>query len=178
MGSVFSGRTGPRGGKTAVESLLKVQINQTRKAPGSPAAPRLVFDAADVAEVSYGPLRWHVHVDETEPHFGGRRRWFACLACSCRRTTLYVVGDALACRVCLGLRYASQHETERDRLFRRAHKLRDRLGWSGGVADERGGRPGGMHEMTYCRLSRNLASLTAKILSDLEDWVEGAERTF
>lgn len=65
---------------------------------------------------------------------------------------LYIDGSTLACRVCLGLRYANQHETERDRLFRRAHKLGDRLGWRGGVADRGRGRPRGMHERTYQRL--------------------------
>jgi hypothetical protein len=147
MGSVFSGRPGPRGGKTAVESLPRVQVNgmRGRSAAAAGSGPRVVFAATDLAEVTYGTWTWHVHLAETTPHLGGRRRWLLCPTCSCRRTALYIGGTVLACRICLGLRYASQHETERDRLFRRANKLRDRLGWGGGVADGAGPRPrGGM----------------------------------
>jgi hypothetical protein len=174
MGNVFSGRPGPRGGKTAVEALPKVSF-KARAAPSTNTAPRVALDGPDLAHITYGPLEWFVHLATTTPHFGGTRRWLVCPRCSSRRGALYVAGAVLACRTCLDLRYASQHETERDRLFRRAHKLRDRLGWGGGLADTDGGRPRGVHETTYRRLRTNLASVAAQILAELRSWTAAAE---
>jgi hypothetical protein len=173
VGNVFSGRTGPRAGKTAVESLPCVCFRQS--AAAGACAPRLAFEQPDLAVATYGLSQWPIELVTTAPQFGGTRRWLVCPACASRRTALYIDGAKLACRVCLGLRYASQHETERDRKFRRAHKLRDRLGWGGGVAAGGGGRPGGMHEGTYGRLCTNLASIAAEILTDLRDWAARAE---
>jgi hypothetical protein len=158
-----------------VEALLKVDLT-ARAAPSSVLAPCVAFDAPDLAHVTYGPLQWYVHLCTTTPQFGGHRRWFVCPACSSRRTALYVGGTTLACRVCLGLRYASQHETERDRMFRRVGKLRDRLDWRGGIA-EGGSPPQGGRQRKYEHLCRKLASLTAKIFSDLDQWVDRAEAT-
>jgi hypothetical protein len=175
MGGVFSGRTGQRGGKPAVESLPRVAFVARAAKARHGCDPRLALERPDLAEVSYGLSEWHVHIASTPLNFGGSRRWFVCPRCSSHRTALYVNGDALACRVCLGLRYSSQHETERDRLFRRAHKLRDQLGWGGGVGNADGCRPRGVHEKTYERLRTNLASIAEQLLTDLQDWAARAE---
>lgn len=71
-------------------------FSKIRGAAGSPAPPRVALEAPDLAVITYEPLHWYVHVCATEPHFGGRRRWLVCPACSSRRTALYIEGVVLA----------------------------------------------------------------------------------
>jgi hypothetical protein len=175
VGNVFSGVSGPRGGRPAVGSLPVLRFSARARLRAG--APYLRVEDRSTGTVFHGPLSWPIALDSTALHFGGRRRWLMCPRCSSRRTALYVNGADLACRVCLGLRYDSQHETERDRLFRKAHKLRDRLGWGGGVADRDGEKPAGMHRTTFQRLRVDLASLSADILGELKNWLGRAEKT-
>jgi len=65
-----------------------------------------------------------VTVTRTACHLGGARAWFVCPCCSRRCAILYPV----QCRQCLGLHYASEHESKLDRLFRKAVRHRQRLG--------------------------------------------------
>jgi hypothetical protein len=64
----------------------------------------------------------------SQPHFGGVRWWFVC-ACGQRCAKLYNPPGArhFRCRLCYRLVYASQRETDADRLLRRSHKIRRRL---------------------------------------------------
>ena len=62
-------------------------------------------------------------------------------------------GGIFACRKCYRLAYPSQPEDTADRAIRRANRIRDRMGWPGGVLEGSGwGRPKGMHRRTYERL--------------------------
>jgi len=57
------------------------------------------------------------------------------------------------CRKCYHLDYPSQREDAGDRAARRAHRIRDRMGWPGGVLEGSvWGKPKGMHWRTYERL--------------------------
>ena len=58
MGSVFSGRTGPRGGKKLVESLPRVTFQKSALVPLNGAQPLMTFEHRDVATVTYGPACW------------------------------------------------------------------------------------------------------------------------
>lgn len=88
----------------------------------------------------------------TECHYGGQRPWWQCPGCD-RRVALLYSGDGwYACRQCRNLAYRSQRETEEDLAFRRANRIRDRLGWPRGILNPSGGKPKGMHWMTYLRL--------------------------
>jgi hypothetical protein len=49
-----------------------------------------------------------IQVAWTPCHFGGWRPWFVCGRCSRRVGKLYSTGEALHCRLCLDLWYASQ----------------------------------------------------------------------
>ncbi|MCX8959453.1 hypothetical protein EHW65_20100 [Erwinia psidii] len=44
----------------------------------------------------------------TSPGYGGVRWWYVCPSCQTRRTTLYLNDNALVCRQCAGIHYASQ----------------------------------------------------------------------
>jgi len=60
--------------------------------------------------------------------------------------------NALACRHCHDLAYKSQRQTFDDRAYKRADKLRARLGWGPGVIHGPGDKPKGMHWRTFWRL--------------------------
>ena len=69
-------------------------------------------------------------------------------ACGQRAAVIYG-GCIFACRKGYQLAYPSQRDDAGDRAARRAHRIRDRLGWSGGVLEGRGwGKPKGMHWRT------------------------------
>ena len=57
------------------------------------------------------------------------------------------------CRRCHRLAYQSQGEDRADRLYRKAWRIRERLGGSGGLYDPLPARPTGMHAQTYLRLT-------------------------
>ena len=95
-----------------------------------------------------------VHLVTTSCHMGGERPWFLCPARGCgKRVAVLYGGGIFACRKCYQLAYPSQREDPGDRAARRAHRIRDRMGWPGGVLEGSGwGRPKGMHKRTYERL--------------------------
>lgn len=97
------------------------------------------------------PVEGAVRLAWSECHFGGRRPWLLCPRCGLRVAIVYCGAD-VACRRCYGLAYKCQWETRLDRALRRAHGVRDRLGWPGGIASPTGGKPKGMHWRTFLRL--------------------------
>lgn len=79
------------------------------------------------------------------------RHWFLCPARGCgRRVAILYSGALFACRQCHQLAYRSQRENCMDRATRRADRIRDKLGWPGGILE--GSKPKGMHWRTYHRL--------------------------
>jgi len=102
------------------------------------------------------PHRYPVNLDATPCHMGGARHWFLCPNRGCeRRVAILYGGEFFACRHCYRLAYPSQRETPFERAARRADRIRDRLGWPGGILEGGGwGRPKGMHKRTYERLCR------------------------
>ena len=113
---------------------------------------------------------WLAH---TACNLGGDRVWWQCPASDCgRRVALLYLGGAgiFACRHCYRLAYRSQRESETDRAYRPADKLRARLGWQAGILNPAGSKPKGMHWKTYERLtsayhneaSRAMAGMSAK----------------
>ena len=96
-----------------------------------------------------------VHLVTTPCHMGGKRHWFLCPARGCgKRAAVLYGGGIFACRKCYQLAYPSQRESTEDRATRRADRIRDRLGWPGGILEGAGwGKPKGMHWRTYERLS-------------------------
>lgn len=176
MGTVFSGLRGWRGGKPASDSLPIARLTYSELfSMRNDNAPRVVPEGHDWALVTYGLQEWPVMLDTAPLPFGGHRRYMLCPICSSRRQDLYVSGIVLACRVCLGLRYGSQHETVRDRMFRRVHAIRERLGWKGGIAHPNGVKPARMHQSTYKRLVDEHNALANALLGIVNEWVNRAE---
>jgi hypothetical protein len=99
--------------------------------------------------------RYPVRLVHTPCNLGGDRVWWQCPAAGCgRRVALLYVGSSgiFACRHCNRLAYQSLRESDSDRVYRPANKLRERLGWVPGVAFPPGDKPKGMHWRTYARL--------------------------
>lgn len=103
-------------------------------------------------------MRYRVELDYQQCNFGGRRVWFTCPAkgCGARVAKLYG-GEIFACRKCHDLTYPSQKELCYQRAFRRADKIRERLGWETGFDSLPGEKPKGMHWTTFGRLTSELA---------------------
>lgn len=101
-------------------------------------------------------LRYAVQLDTTPCNMGGERHWFLCPAQGCgRRVAVLYGGRIFACRHCYGLAYPSQREDAGDRAARKADRIRERLGWEGGILNgaEPWNKPKGMHWRTFERLN-------------------------
>jgi hypothetical protein len=98
-----------------------------------------------------------VELDTTPLHFGGHRVWWKCPCCHARVGVLYWQSWRWQCRKCAALVHPSTRETDDSRAFAKVNKVRDALGWGGGLASPMGGRPKGMHWKTYARLMQELA---------------------
>ncbi|MGZ4954397.1 MAG: hypothetical protein ACXV8Q_04720 [Methylobacter sp.] len=98
------------------------------------------------------PVEHTVYLMQTDCHYGGVRHWFRCEYCQGRVGVLYLSGGQCACRKCFKLAYKSEQETKHDRLFRKAGKIRRRLGWQSGIALPDGAKPKGMHWKTFYRM--------------------------
>lgn len=103
-------------------------------------------------------MSYRVELDYQRCNFGGWRVWFRCPAkgCGARVAKLYG-GEVFACRKCHDLTYPSQKEVGYQRAFRRADKIRERLGWETGFDSLTGEKPKGMHWTTFDRLTSELA---------------------
>lgn len=101
-----------------------------------------------------------IDIEWTNCHYGGQRPWWVCPDCGRRVAVLYG-GEYFRCRKCYALAYACQSETQHDRLLRKTHKFKHKLG-------EHLTRPKGMHWGTYERLKARAIKLEeAKDLSFL-----------
>jgi hypothetical protein len=164
MGGVFSGNRGSRGGRAATANLPEARLShQQLYRVGSFISPRIRPEADGWATVTYGAMTWPVMLQTTQLNLGGVRRWLTCPACSTRRQVLYVWGK--------------EHESRRDRLFRRLEKVRAMLGWPPGALAPFGAKPHGMHWRTYSRLRSDAEQLTNVLLVSLNEWVRKAEET-
>jgi hypothetical protein len=83
----------------------------------------------------------------TACNFGGERPWFICAGAECdqRVAILYGPRPYFLCRHCYDLSYHSQREDKMHWAFRRAQKIRERLGGSANMAKPFPERPKGMH---------------------------------
>jgi hypothetical protein len=110
----------------------------------------------------------------TSTNFGGSRQWFLCPSCRKRCRILYG-GSRFRCRRCYRLKYESQYEPAYGRAATRAHKLRERLGYSGALDDPFPPKPKGMHWKTYRRLETVEAQCREQWALDVMGWMTRLE---
>jgi hypothetical protein len=111
-----------------------------------------------------------VWFDETECNYGGCRKWFICPHCGRRVALLYGAQRLFLCRKCSDLVYASQMESDLDRLSRKARKVRQKLDIGNhdlfdpeALFDYVVWKPKGMHQTTFDRLRREEEWLQERI---------------
>lgn len=104
-----------------------------------------------------------VELDTTPLHFGGHRVWWKCPCCQARAGVLYWQAGRWQCRRCAALVHESTRQSDDSRAYARVKKVRNALGWGGGLVSPMGERPKGMHRSTYQRLMQELtdASIAA-----------------
>lgn len=176
MGGVFSGNRSPRQGKERTRSLPEVKLTHARLYTVTPnSSPTVTPHPDGWATVRWHQAEWPVWLSESALHFGGHRRWLVCPMCFTRRQSLFIAREVLRCRQCLNLAYDSQNENARARGFRRADKIRSRLGWPPGVLSPEGAKPTGMHHRTYRALKDELNTLRKWLMTDVTDWLRQAE---
>ena len=133
----------------------------------------LMFRSRKPGGNEWNSVRQRVAITWTACHFGGRRPWLVCNACSGERycgrrvAVLYGAGNVFACRRCYGLAYASQHESPRFRNISRARKIRMRLGGSPNILEPFPEKPPRMHAGKYLRLRARGEAADAKALEPL-----------
>lgn len=107
-----------------------------------------------------------IRLTYTSAGFGGNRTWFLCPHCDRRCSILYdnpVRG--WICRICSNGRYASEVESPIDRLYRKARKLRHRLGQADpDMSLPFPGKPSGMHWSTYLCLRKEGLAQEARLI--------------
>jgi hypothetical protein len=192
MGGLGSGRRKDRARKT-VESYLMLDANQLSEKgclrPGCSSTCQWIVnnEVASInlrAEAERLHLRYTVRVGDGEREdmaetipvvylpcrFGGSRAYFICPGlgdgtdCGRRMTKLHLSRRYFLCRHCNQLAYASQYEQPWKRAFRRASKLKQRLGIDVGIDELFPDKPKGMWVRTYGSLLDEI--LQAEILSN------------
>lgn len=111
-------------------------------------------------------MNYPVYLAWSGCNYGGLRPWWLCPAAGCgRRVAVLYGGKVYACRHCHQLDYPSQRTAPGDKHFERVNKVRERLGWGGGVASPPGSKPKSMHWKTYWRL---LAQLNGQSIAAIQ----------
>jgi len=103
-----------------------------------------------------------VMVERQERPRGGWQVYWRAPCCDRRCCHLYVLGGALACRVCLGLDYRSRHVLHPALI--KAAKIRKRLGAAPGVLSKLPKRPAHWRRDYWARTLAELAAAEGVIL--------------
>jgi hypothetical protein len=103
-------------------------------------------------------VRQTIPLTRTACNFGGERPWLLCPACERRVATLYM-GTRARCRHCSNLAYGSQNENAIDRMFRKARRIRRRLGVEESCEAPILFKPKGMHQKTFDHLRKEVQRL-------------------
>lgn len=113
-----------------------------------------------------------VQLAQTACNYGGVRHWFRCEYCQKRVGVIYLSGGQCACRKCFKLAYKSERENDVYRLFRKADKIRERLGWGAGVALPDGIKPKGMHWKTFYRMKARHDATAQRAFGFTAQWCD------
>lgn len=140
--------------KRSTADMIKLDI---RDVPG-------LDGVAGVSLAVLGMTAQEIRIERTPCRFGGFRPWWVCPRCARRVGVLWGDSVGFACRHCQKLNYDSTRTTKSARPFHKADKLRKRLGWPAGIATGFGGKPAGMHWVTFQRLLAELHRCTLEAM--------------
>jgi hypothetical protein len=122
-----------------------------------------------------------VALEWTPCNFGGERPWFICsgvvngVRCGRKVAVLHAAGKWFLCRHCYDLGYETQREDKTYRAFRRAQKIRERLGGSANMTESFPEKPKGMHRRTYERLFWEHHEAELEQLASMREWLDKME---
>lgn len=151
-----------------VRPLLRMGAGTVRFPYGGPTLPFRRW--GDVLRLGHEPLpAYRIALVPTSQPLGGARWWARCDGCAGRCAVLLLIRSGWRCRRCVGACYPVTREGLRDRAFRRARRLRERLGMGPNLCVPLE-RPRGMHWHTFLRIAEREAKETSAI-------VGGAVRT-
>jgi hypothetical protein len=100
--------------------------------------------------------RDRITLSYTPCHLGGKRAWWRCPGCGDRYAFLFEQGRRWRCRNCFGLSYRSSRVSRVKRLEIKIRALREQLVDTGGGIFAQWGRPKGMRQRRYIRITRDL----------------------
>jgi hypothetical protein len=132
---------------------------------GASASIAFVDDIIASVETRFPGQATHrssVELDRTRLNYGGHRVWWRCPCCHARVRVMFWQGRRWQCRKCAGLVHESTRQTEDSLAYERVNKIREKLGWGGGLCSPMGGRKKGMHLKTYARLMQQLTDAMAQ----------------
>ncbi|MEI7590824.1 MAG: hypothetical protein WCJ49_05885 [Deltaproteobacteria bacterium] len=188
MGGFNSGR---QGGKKTTNQMNNLDIRRVQRAgrlkPGilctwswtrniDSVSSINMYVGDDVVTLSYritdqfGESRnysYPVMIEWTPCNYGGQRAWWVCPDCG-RRVAVLFGGRRYACRHCHDLAYKSTRTAPGSECYGRANKIREKLGWGGGVASPQGNKPKWMHLKTYLRLLKQLTAHCIEASADMD----------
>lgn len=159
--------------KITVESLSHIDINELNRL-GAFARPMefpFLGLRTSLRLIEYRGPKWptdrpsqRIPIQWTHCNYGGSRPWLTCL-CGRRVGKLYRGSAWLGCRQCAEATYESQRKSQRGRLFRKATRIRARLGDYGrpGI-DTFPPRPFGMQRKIYNRLKTKAEIIERKLI--------------
>lgn len=145
-----------------VRPLLRMGAGAVRFPYGGPTLP--FTRSGDLLRVGFEPMPYLVALVATSQPFGGARWWARCDGCAGRCTLLLLTRPGWRCRRCVGACYPVTREGARDRAFRRARSVRERLGMGPNLCVPLE-RPRGMHWHTFLRLAEREERETSAILA-------------
>lgn len=116
--------------------------------------------AHPTADGDSAPEAVWIPITTTRCHYGNSRAWWSCPGCQSRRAVLYLyTTQAIYCRQCLNLTYASTRESPLDSVRYKIHRLRSRLGPLHDGIEMLPTKPPRMHWKTFIRLRDELRAL-------------------
>ena len=118
-----------------------------------------------------------ITITSSECNFGGERKWFMCLRCLDRVTSLYGLSKYFYCRKCYRLPYRSILETDADRLYTKKHALGEEIfehyengdGWL---------KKKGMHQKTFDKKLVEYQRLEMQIGAHTLDYINKLNNKF
>lgn len=147
-------------GKTTIDSVSSIDIRKLK-----------VSDNKTSILITYGFDSQTIRLTKTPCNYGGYRSWFLCPGCCRRVAVLYLKSYTIKCRNCHDLVYNCERESALDRRYRKADKIRERLGWQPGILNQDWRKPKGKHWKTFFRLVEAENVIAQSALITLNQWI-------